>query len=647
MTPDTFFQLLRADEQFRPLDAALARFFREKGGEQHPLVLFAAALASQAVSFGHTCLDLASCVEQAITQPLHSVFSLLRQTDTEHWKETLRHSVLVDDYTRKTPVPKDNAPLVLENNLLYLRRYWQYETDIAASVAARTAMRREIAPAQLAPLFEQIFPDKQVETNWQKIACALALTSPFSIITGGPGTGKTTTVVRLLALTQALALQEGKQPLQVALAAPTGKAAARLQEAIQKQLVTLPPAAGRPWEELLLPNARTLHRLLGARAMERTFAQNEQHPLEYDVIVVDEASMLDLELLHALLMATPLSSALILLGDQNQLASIEAGYVLGSLCARAQTGHYSPQTRNWLQAVCGETIPKEFEDKTGSFLDQSTVLLRKSYRFGEASGIGQAANLIQTKTNCRAADLLELFRRSSDDLFLVRLSGAQDRILPDFVLERYALYIEQLKHIPQPEHIDRWALSLLRELQAFQLLTPLRNGPWGVNELNELLTTAFQKKAGVRQGQWFHGRPVLVTRNQPHLGLMNGDRGLTLMHENGNLRVVFASEDGQLRWLAPMRLETVETAFAMTVHKAQGSEFAGCALLMPQTPAQVLSRELLYTAITRAKEHFSLFISDQSVLDFALRRRLVRTSGLAQKIEDLTVSGCRKNGEKQ
>ena len=147
---------------------------------------------------------------------------------------------------------------------------------------------------------------------------------------------------------------------------------------------------GRPWEELLLPNARTLHRLLGARAMERTFAQNEQHPLEYDVIVVDEASMLDLELLHALLMATPLSSALILLGDQNQLASIEAGYVLGSLCARAQTGHYSPQTRNWLQAVCGETIPKEFEDKTGSFLDQSTVLLRKSYRFGEASGIGQA-----------------------------------------------------------------------------------------------------------------------------------------------------------------------------------------------------------------------------------------------------------------
>ena len=477
----------------------------------------------------------------------------------------------------------------------------------------------------------------------------------FTLITGGPGTGKTTTVVRLLALLQEAAMATG-EPLRLSLAAPTGKAAARLTESIGAQVQSL--ALDERVREQIPTLVTTLHRLLGSRPGSRHFRHDAANPLPLDVLVVDEASMIDLEMMASLLDALPAHARLILLGDKDQLASVEAGAVLGDLCREAESGGYSEATRAWLESQTGERLEDPVLVPGDKALAQHIVMLRHSRRFGSGSGIGRLARAVNLGDAQSARATLAT---GAHDLYVLRLSGEQDRALERLLIEGqgggeprpqgYAHYLQvMLAERPAPDADsqvwDRWAGRVLAAFDQFQLLCAVRKGAWGVEALNERIAEALVKRGLLEQSHgWYEGRPVLVTRNDYSLGLMNGDIGIALRLPEPPefpgapvrevLRVVFPRNDGSgaLRHILPSRLSAVETVFAMTVHKSQGSEFAHCALILPDSLNPVLTKELVYTGITRARHWFSLVESRAGIFEQAVQRCVTRRSGLREALE--------------
>jgi exodeoxyribonuclease V alpha subunit len=647
----------------RALDKAFVAFLHELAPNDDPLVLLAAALTSHQLGHGHVCLDLFETLKEpdfALSLPpegdvqggaLLLPSQLLGSLDGAHWCKALAASTLVALAADSRDSVRDR-PLVLSGKRLYLRRYWTYERRIDISLRERLR-EHESTPNDLLQRLTGLFgPARSGEViDWQKLACALATRSAFSIVTGGPGTGKTTTVVRLLALLQAPAVEAG-MPLRIRLAAPTGKAAARLTESISQQVRTL--KVTEDIREKIPSDVTTVHRLLGSRPGTRHFRHHAGNRLPLDVLVVDEASMIDLEMMASLLDALPAHARLVLLGDKDQLASVEAGAVLGDLCRDAEAGWYSPQTREWLEAVSGENLQASGlqEDAQGVHpLAQQVVMLRHSRRFGEGSGIGQLARWVNQQQPEEARKLLSA--RSHEDVYSLSLKGEKDRALERLLLDGhgegpqgYRHYLSVLRHQRPPldsppddlRWID-WARQVLQAFDAFQLLCAVRKGPWGVEGLNQRVTDALLRARLIDSDQqWYEGRPVLMTRNDYGLGLMNGDIGIALKlperegHETGKtvLRVAFPRNDGQggVRFVLPSRLNDVETVYAMTVHKSQGSEFAHTALILPDALNPVLTKELIYTGITRAKNWFTLIESRAGVFEEAVKRRVKRLSGL-------------------
>lgn len=643
----------------RSLDRAFVSFLEERAPGSDPLLLLAAALASHQLGHGHVCLDLQQTLAEpdfalslppegdALAGPLLLPSQLLASLDLATWHQRIMGSELVADAS----TPQHSArPLVLSGERLYLRRYWSYERRIDDNLHARLASHEPTSvdlPERLAQLFEGGAPEGQLD--WQKLACGLATRAAFSIITGGPGTGKTTTVVRLLALLQAPAVEQGR-PLRIRLAAPTGKAAARLTESIGQQVERLQVS---PEVRAQIPaQVGTVHRLLGSRPGSRHFRHNAGNPLPLDVLVVDEASMIDLEMMANLLDAMPPRARLVLLGDKDQLASVEAGAVLGDLCRDAEQGLYSPQTRAWLEQIGGQSLEGSGlleGDQQRQPLAQQVVMLRHSRRFGEGSGIGRLARLVNRQ---QADEARSLLAAPPADVFSLSLRGEQDKAFDRLLLEGlnqgpqgpqgYGSYLRALRsQRPSAETVsddpawEQWAGSVLHSFEDFQLLCAVRRGPWGVEGLNQRVARVLHS-AGLIDSQslWYEGRPVLVTRNDYGLGLMNGDIGIALLlpDEDGQplLRVAFPRNDGSggVRFVLPSRLNEVETVFAMTVHKSQGSEFSHTALVLPDALNPVLTKELVYTGITRAKHCFSLVEPRTGVFEDAVKRRVRRVSGL-------------------
>ncbi|MEE4634336.1 exodeoxyribonuclease V subunit alpha [Pseudomonas alliivorans] len=650
----------------RALDRAFVAFLSDLDPQADPLVLVAAALTSHQLGHGHVCLDLYETLKEpdfALSLPPEGDLQsgpmllpsqLLAALDGAAWCQALADSILVAR-AGDSSVEALQKPLVLSDRRLYLRRYWTYERRIATALRQRLA-QDEAPPTELAQRLEALFgaanPAPDAIIDWQKLACALATRRAFSIITGGPGTGKTTTVVRLLALLQAPAVQSG-QPLRIRLAAPTGKAAARLTESISQQVQSLDVSA--EVRQRIPAEVTTVHRLLGSRPGTRHFRHHAGNPLPLDVLVVDEASMIDLEMMANLLDALPTHARMVLLGDKDQLASVEAGAVLGDLCRDAEEGFYSPETQAWLEAVSGEQLDKSGlrqGDAQQHPLAQQVVMLRHSRRFGQGSGIGQLARLVNQQQDQQARALLAA--GSHSDLFALALKGEQDLKFERLVLDGlgkgeqgpqgYRHYLNVLadeRPAPGSTLDDQcwtvWARSVLEAFDSFQLLCAVRKGPWGVEGLNHRITHAlFAANLIESEQQWYEGRPVLMTHNDYGLGLMNGDIGITLRlpEREGEhtqvLRVAFPRNDGSggVRFVLPSRLNEVETVYAMTVHKSQGSEFAHTALILPEALNPVLTKELIYTGITRAKHWFSLIEPRQGVFEEALRRKVKRLSGL-------------------
>jgi exodeoxyribonuclease V alpha subunit len=474
--------------------------------------------------------------------------------------------------------------------------------------------------------------------DWQKVACAIAARSRFSIITGGPGTGKTYTAARLLALL--FAIDPAPERLRVALAAPTGKAAARLKQSIDSALTQLQPQlddvpALRGLASRIAP-ARTLHSLLGARPDTRRFKHDATNPVDIDVLIVDEASMVHLEMMASLLDALPAHTRVVLLGDKDQLASVEAGSVLADLCSAADAAAYDSGTRSYLAEVTGEALPGS--PARGSPLAQQTVMLRESRRFD--GPIGALAHAVNSGDAVQAASLL----RAGTKEGLTWLGDGSPN--PSAALRSairlavsgrgYRTYSERLRERPAVDESSHalWVGEVLRAFDAFRILCATREGDAGVEGMNAAVERALVHEGLLsRTDEWYEGRPVIVTRNDPAVGVFNGDVGIALRApgRSGALRVYFSDGVGS-RSILSSRLGNVETAYAMTVHKSQGSEFEHVLLSLPKANRQLIARELLYTGITRARKAFTLLTDGPDSLQMALSHRTARGSGLAEMI---------------
>lgn len=471
------------------------------------------------------------------------------------------------------------TPLVLSNNRLYLARYYHYEKRLAEKITEVAAVSYSID--NIESLLNNWFSIPADIEDHQRQAARVALTKGLCIISGGPGTGKTTTVVKIVTLL----LAHFGPGLRIALSAPTGKAAMRLRESVASQIPLL--TVDDTIKDLLPREARTLHRLLGVRKYSPSFRYNANRPLPWDVVIVDEASMVDLALMSKLVDALAKGARLILLGDKDQLASVESGAVL-SECIRVLSGN--------------------------------VVELRIAHRFNEE--ISRLARHINNGDGDSTLGMIE-------DKKVTSVVKA-DPCWPDVCGDKYERYLKKVKDFDSDEKLP----ALFQSLNSFRILCALKNGVLGVigvNETIERILAARGYECG--RAEWYSGRPVIVTRNDYNLGLYNGDIGICLPGSPGSRErfVWFEREDGAFRRYPPAMLPSHETAWALTVHKSQGSEFKEVLVVLPETDNQILSRELLYTAVTRAKEKV-MIRSGASLCRQVVERLIDRQSGLADQL---------------
>lgn len=595
-----------------PIDVHFARQIAAWDDRLKPEVLLGAALVSRATGGGHVCLDLMAAAEQT-GWPARE---LPPATD---WRGRLRDSPAVGR-------PGDFAPLVLDDRgRLYLHRYWQYEQRLIEGIRKRLASSvvPEVDWQRLQGGLARLFPRPPAgeDVDWQKLAALVAVMKPFCVISGGPGTGKTYTIAKILLL---LLEQRADPPLRICLAAPTGKAAARLGDSLRAAWETFECA---PSVKSAMPTvAATLHRLLKPVPGTPDFRYNRDNPLPADVVIVDEASMVDLALMSKMVQALADSTRLILVGDRDQLASVEAGAALGDICGRGRPRGYSEAFLRIARQVAGERLPSQAVAETpGSSVRDSIVHLEHSFRFSGTSGIGRLSRAIN-RGEPEAA--LAILRDETDPSVRWRQIASLERLqtkLRELILDGYGRVVAA----QDP------ARGLAR-LNRFRLLCALNKGPRGAATLNRLAEQVLraEKIIAPSDTRWYPGRPVLITENDYSLGLFNGDIGLASRdpdHPEGPLQVWFPAPDGSFRRLPAFRIGVHETVFAMTVHKSQGSEFDHAHLVLPEIDAPVLTRELLYTAVTRARQSVTLWGSEK-ILRSTIARKIERNSGLQEAL---------------
>lgn len=595
------------DSKFSKMDVHFAGFIYDIAEKKSQELALAAALVSYHTRLGHICLDLAAVAGKAAFQADESA-SILHCPDLGNWRAALLDSGVVAD-------PGRFSPLVLDDkNRLYLYRYWDYEAKLIQFVQSRVKRDSDILSSTSASDLNMLFPGTIAEeTDWQKIAAMVSMVQKFTVISGGPGTGKTTTVAKILALL----IRQSQADLKIALAAPTGKAAARLQEAIQLAKKKL--NGTDTIRDAIPENASTIHRLLGPIPGTPYFRFNENNTLHADVIVIDEASMVDLPLMAKLMQALPAHTRLILLGDKNQLASVEAGAVFGDICDAGTTHGFTQNFAGWLERESGIHDADVLVEESSKPIQNCMVQLRKSYRFPENSGIYAISHAINEGQSGAALELLK--RGSLKDFQLHPLPKTED--LAPVLWRRIAGHFQGFKAIQHPE-------EAFHHLNKFRILCALREGPFGVKAINMLIERMLREQRIISgEDAWYAGKPVMITKNDYNLNLYNGDVGIVLkdLEAENDLRVFFPGLDGQVRKFHPLRLPAHETVYALTIHKSQGSEFDDVLVILPDRDYPVLTRELVYTAITRAKKRVEVWASE-AVFKAAVSRKIIRSSGL-------------------
>ncbi|WP_042143901.1 MULTISPECIES: exodeoxyribonuclease V subunit alpha [unclassified Pseudoalteromonas] len=517
----------------------------------------------------------------------------------------------------------DNKPLRLIGDKLYFARYDEYETILANRLLALTEKKINLDNDKLQTLLDTFFPSQNAKVDWQKVACSVALQSAFCIITGGPGTGKTTTVTKLLAVLQSL---YQSAPLTIKLVAPTGKAAARLTESISgaKNKIT---DISDELKALIPEKAQTIHRLLGVIPQSNKFRHHKDNLLHLDLLIVDEASMVDLALMVKLIEALPKHARLILLGDKDQLTSVDTGNILSDLCQDLTLGVTPNYSQSRLLSLgLGDQQP----NSQGRFaLTDSLAFLQKSHRFNENSGVGQLAKAVnENNPNLLAQIDYQKNQGLFDDITFYEPQYRQAMI--NRAADAYSEYLTLIKNgasVGQVHHA----------FAQYQLLAAVRKGPYGVNELNNKIEQTLSKRCLINitmsQSRHYVGLPIMISQNDYQLGLFNGDIGILMLDDKHVLKAMFISDDGQIRDFFPARLPAHEKVYVMTIHKSQGSEFAHTALVLPplQDASAGINRQLVYTGITRAKNKLDMIVQRPMLLD-AMKKTVSRSSGLYQRL---------------
>ncbi|WP_350432982.1 exodeoxyribonuclease V subunit alpha [Shewanella sp. H8] len=638
---------------------------------QSQLFLLVCALLSQQLSNQHSCL----VIEQIdLTNPMAE--------DSHRHAEincciTLNHQQLMEQICLFDAVGQlgDNTPMIFEHGRLYLNKYHFFETQVASKLThlAHKPLENELTHSNLPQLIECLFAaenNNNSSFNWQKIATATALVKALAVITGGPGTGKTTTVTKLLLLLLT------QSPLTIRLVAPTGKAAARLSESIkaskQRLLKELSQIA-EPSLKLILNNAlnqipedaSTLHRLLGVIPNSHQFRHHQDNPLRLDLLVVDEASMVDLPMMYKLLSALPSHGRLILLGDQDQLASVEAGAVLADICVglkQVNQHEASPWSMRY-SAAQAKLIQRLTQQDVSQFIDpqpqigDSLCMLMHSHRFKGDAGIGLLASAVN-QSNISAIRQVWLHKHAELDWFEHQLNAQGDnsgkQALLALSVQAYGEYLSLVQEnqrtiveqaSSKQTEVQDSAITMPHSEQTiidsfnhYRVLCAMRAGEFGVEGMNIAITDSLKHAKLINpQNEFYLGRPIIIQSNDYNLGLFNGDIGLILQDSTKPSRLMahFVMADGSLLKVLPARLPSHDTCYAMTVHKSQGSEFDKVSFVLPHKPSpaqwQLLSKELLYTAITRAKNHFYC-LGTNMVFEKASKQATSRASGLAWRL---------------
>ncbi|BFM51114.1 exodeoxyribonuclease V subunit alpha [Marinomonas sp. THO17] len=591
------------------VDEQWIRQLAEHAGEQHLAVLMAGAMTSAALGAGHICMDLAAVwqsPEGLRGDELRHHLSDVQVNSVAQWCAVLQNSPLVSGIE-----PLQAKPLVLVGTRLYFYRYYQYEQTVLAYL--QKSLSKPVLSVDQS-LIQSLFPQQNDTVDWQKVAVANAASQAFAVISGGPGTGKTTTVTKLLALLVAQAQQQG-QSLRIELAAPTGKAAARLTESIANAKASLP--LDEQVKQGIPEQASTLHRLLGSEFGRSRFKHHQHNPLHLDVLLVDEVSMVDLPMMAKLIEALPAHARLILLGDKDQLASVEAGSVLGDLSHGIENAYFQPEWAEHLTRSTGEQL-QSFANSSAAPISRALTLLRTSYRFSADSGIGHLAKAMNTG---QSDAVFHCLQQGYEDLAWHVPKEGQPQADVGQLAKGYEAFWQKVRAGDSVDQVHE-------AFNTYQILTAVRQGEFGVERINAQLEALFYQRGMIMERhKWYPGKAVMLTRNDATLGLFNGDIGICLADADGRLRVWFMQPNGEYLGLLPSRLNEYELVFAMTVHKSQGSEFDQVALVLPLTPSPVLTKELLYTGITRAKQGFSLW-GTQEVIRMATQSRIKRYSGL-------------------
>jgi len=609
-----------------PVDFHFGCFLARQENANDPLSALLGALTSHYLSLGHGCLPLNQLPGLTKNWPCHEIFQGGEEPgDTSATNMNLHSSSVIGQ-------PGDVTPLVLDQGNLYLHKYHHYEVSIAAGLLGRVDEPGEIDEPALKQHLDTYFKPTGADTDWQRVAASIALTRKLAIITGGPGTGKTTTVVRILAL-----LVEENPHYRIHMAAPTGKAAMRLSASVTHAVDQLAENSGMPEEvkSSIPTRASTIHRLLGVNPSRETNRFNARNRLPVDIMILDEASMVDITLMHQLLSALPDQCHLILLGDKDQLPSIEAGNVLADLCGSGPNS-FSSDYRERLTAL-GNPGLVEDRDVASSPIGDCICSLQVSHRFPDASTIGQLAVAINENSIERVSRLLSDAKNSDDDAAFrfhdlsAGVQSGQGLPVAD-IAEGYRSYLESA------QSSDDDPLSAIQAFESYQLLCGVRQSSFGVENLNEQVEHYLRIKGLIGPGHWYHCRPVLITRNDYGLNLFNGDVGITLVDEHGRAIVYFpdGSDESGVRKVLPARLPGHETCWAMTIHKTQGSEFNRIAIVLPDKEhmarTEFLNRELLYTAVTRARNQVTIY-GYASEMGNILAQSARRFSGLAGRLE--------------
>ncbi len=518
--------------------------------------------------------------------------------------------------------PGDTSPFILAGQRLYLHRYLAYEDLVARDIKARGKVEMEV-PDSAIEFANKLFPPGPARPDWQKLAALNAVARRFSVVSGGPGTGKTRTVAAMMAI-----IQHCYSPgsLSMALCAPTGKAAARLTESIHSALGSL-KKLGLPDEtaNALPVEAMTVHRLLGTGFRPGFFRFNRENPLPWDVVIVDEASMLDLPMMAHLCEALSRDARLIFIGDHCQLASVEAGSVLADICFGRDKFAYSSRFRQMAERA-GEFLGNDSDcpeiqgpEKPRHFLRDCIITLEHNFRFEAGSGIHELANAVNKGS---VSDVLELL--SKGDVNGVRFVNDREAGLAEFLEKELEIFISSILENDDIYHA-------IASLDNLRILCAVKDGPHGSRNVNDFAAWRFFRQPA-RTNRLFKGLPVIIRRNDYNLGLFNGDTGMVWKDRHGRLKVCFQSNDS-VRSFSPSMLPRFDPAWAVTVHVSQGSEFDRVLLVLPPASSLMAGRELLYTAITRARKEIVIWGS-VSALEHCIKQHTARESGLKDLLWD-------------